>query len=174
MTAAVRRKLNFSKNNHQIFFKHVFIFKLENLPPYELTGNSSLGDWSSMQKSWNNGLASGFRLKVENACGNCDYSALNGIELICQDGTMITSTVVSFGIWKSAHSCLAGSFLTAFQLRSERMQGSGDDIAANDLQTKCRNGGMDLKYGGGTSLGNFMGWNSCKPGFYICGIQTLV
>ncbi|XP_070607627.1 vitelline membrane outer layer protein 1-like [Erythrolamprus reginae] len=121
------------------------------------------------------GHASGFVLKIEPYQGgnvHADDTALNGIRLFCEDKKFISSHIGKWGGWSDIKYCSAHSKLVAFSLRVERPQGpSLDDTAATNIQFKCSNN--EILVGNSHDWGKFGKWSpSCKPGTYICGLQT--
>ncbi|NXU90380.1 VMO1 protein, partial [Xiphorhynchus elegans] len=125
------------------------------------------GKWGS-REFCRHGYANGFALKVEHAQFGRDDTALNGIRLLCQDNSVIESSVGEWGTWTSFQVCSEG-YLISFSLRTEKSQGGGDDTAANNIQFKCSD--ETVLVGDGLSWGTFGPWSrSCK----ICGLQTKV
>lgn len=51
--------------------------------------------------------------------------------------------VTNWGVWGTFDNCTAGTFVQAFQLKTEAYQGSGDDTALNGIRFYCgvRNSG---------------------------------
>ncbi|CAM4663487.1 unnamed protein product [Leuciscus chuanchicus] len=78
----------------------------------------------------------------------------------------------SWGKWGLTQWCNTSGYLTAFMLRVESSQGSGDDTAANNIKFKC-SGGAVLE-GGSTTWGDWGEWSPTCEGRGICGIQTRI
>ncbi|XP_053167465.1 vitelline membrane outer layer protein 1-like [Hemicordylus capensis] len=130
------------------------------------------GDWGLAQFCLN-GYARGFSLKVEQtqSCWFlCDNTALNGIRLHCDDGSIIESAVAPWGTWTTVQYCLKTKMIS-FALRVQKPQGTSDDTAANNIQFSCGNESILTGHAG--ERGSFGAWsNRCSVG--ICGIQTRV
>ncbi|KAG7320880.1 hypothetical protein KOW79_015295 [Hemibagrus wyckioides] len=110
------------------------------------------GTWGTSERCPTGTYATGFSLKVENALGDGDDTALNGIALRCtkpmgstkepQPYSTVQSDAGSWGSWTQNIWCPKG-VLQAFQLRVESGQGRGDDTAANNIRFSCT-GGVEL------------------------------
>lgn len=131
------------------------------------------GSWESSRMCPSGFRAYGFSLRVERPLGNGDDTALNGIRLLCKQGSIHDVVVESaghWGDWTSWRSCSSG-YLDTFQLRVEPPQGSGDDTAANNMNVHCSNG--DILHGQGSSWGSWGSWSSrCSDG--VCGLQVKI
>ncbi|XP_058271598.1 vitelline membrane outer layer protein 1-like [Hemibagrus wyckioides] len=138
------------------------------------------GSWGHRDMCPYGTYATGFKY-VENALGDGDDTALNGIALRCtkpmgstkepQPYSTVQSDAGSWGSWTQNIWCPKG-VLQAFQLRVESGQGRGDDTAANNIRFSCT-GGVELT-GSGMYWGEWGGWSEKCVGAGICGIQTKV
>lgn len=70
-------------------------------------------------------------------------------------GTTLTPSAGNWGTWHPTVYCLAGQYATAFQMRVEGNQGSGDDTSLNAVKVQCR-----ALSGGATS------WVSSHNGYW--------
>ncbi|XP_063996811.1 vitelline membrane outer layer protein 1-like [Pogoniulus pusillus] len=134
------------------------------------------GPWGSWghQQFCPSGYVKGFALKVDAYQGFWlfyDDTALNGIRLICGDGTVIESSVGRWGNWTKAQFC-SSSKLVSFSLRVEKRRYLLDDTMANNVRFACSD--KTKLEGLGSSRGHFGPWsNNCTSGA-ICGLQTKV
>ncbi|XDV33488.1 hypothetical protein PO909_003885 [Leuciscus waleckii] len=133
--------------------------------------------WVGLKLPLSNGrLSCSFKVEGALIFGG-DDTALNGITLFCVDQyknpkqySSITSTVGGWGDWGKVQRC--PGYFTAFQLKVEPSQGSGDDTAANILNFKCSGG--EVLQGHGSNWGTLGDWSPTCEGKGICGIQTRV
>ncbi|NXS27388.1 VMO1 protein, partial [Pomatostomus ruficeps] len=131
------------------------------------------GSWGHKQFC-PSGYAKGFELKVQPYQGFWlfdDDTALNGVRLLCTDGTVIESSVGWWGNWTEAQLCSSNK-LVSFSLRVERWHYLHDNTAVNNVRFACSNG-TELE-GWGLSGGYFGPWSSNCTSGAICGLQTKV
>ncbi|XP_067417947.1 vitelline membrane outer layer protein 1 homolog [Emydura macquarii macquarii] len=121
------------------------------------------GTWGEEQSCPDGSFATGFSLKVELPQLAGDDTALNGIRLLCSNGTSIQSNVGPWGYWTPVKNCPSGSRLTQFRLRVEPCQGLKDDTAANNIEFVCTDG-TELK-------GDGRCWGKWGPQSHSCGLQ---
>lgn len=154
----------------------------------DVTNGASWGKWWEAEYCPTGTYAHKFRLLVENDCGLCDDTGLNGIEMECyaEGGGGFYGTITSgqgqWGGYRDSHECLVVGeytfFITRFSLRVEGDQGIGDDTAAGNLRVECREKSGDSTYlleGDGTGWGGWGGWSSeCPQGSAVCGMETRV
>ncbi|NXS81995.1 VMO1 protein, partial [Erpornis zantholeuca] len=133
------------------------------------------GSWGHKQFC-PSGYAKGFELKVSFDFFRGfwlfgDDTALNGVRLLCTDGSVIESSVGWWGNWTEAQVC-SSSKLVSFSLRVARWQYLRDNTAVNNVRFACSNG-TQLE-GWGLSGGHYGPWSSNCTSGAICGLQTKV
>ncbi|XP_032075632.1 vitelline membrane outer layer protein 1-like [Thamnophis elegans] len=129
------------------------------------------GDWGPSEFC-DYGLAKGFSLKVEYEQTVGDNTALNGIRLYCNDGTILESKVGPWGTWTPKKICIGG-YLVSFSLRVEGLRKHLDNSAANNIWFKCSHSNMTIM-GSGHTRGKFGPWSERCPLNGICGMRTRV
>ncbi|XP_043940101.1 vitelline membrane outer layer protein 1-like [Protopterus annectens] len=137
-----------------------------------VTNGGTWGLWGDVELCPPDSKAYGFSLKVEEAQGGGDDTALNAIQLHCtgeEDG--IDSSTGEWGDWTAMRTCSSNGVLTSFSLRVEPPQHGGDDTAANNIKFRCSTG--EVIEGKGAIWGTYGEWSKeCSHG--ICGLQTRV
>uniref|UniRef100_A0ABM5FWH5 Vitelline membrane outer layer protein 1-like n=1 Tax=Pogona vitticeps TaxID=103695 RepID=A0ABM5FWH5_9SAUR len=122
------------------------------------------------------GHAIGFSLKVapyQGGKASQDDTALNGLRLVCNDNTFISSAVGKWGAWSEINHCPRPHKLVSFSLRVEKSQGFGDDTAANNIQFLCSD--ETVLRGNSHNWGHYGLWSPrCKDDTFICGLRTKV
>nr|XP_020658796.1 vitelline membrane outer layer protein 1-like [Pogona vitticeps] len=102
-----------------------------------------------------------------------DDTALNGLRLVCNDNTFISSAVGKWGAWSEINHCPRPHKLVSFSLRVEKSQGFGDDTAANNIQFLCSD--ETVLRGNSHNWGHYGLWSPrCKDDTFICGLRTKV
>lgn len=142
-------------------------------------GKTTFGRWTKTIMCKDSGQVSGFRLRVENSNGG-DDTALNGIQLMCKDGTVTNKIEGYFGEWKPWQFCeVVGnhayySYIDGFNFRSEGRQYGGDDTAGNNVKMRCNNR-MELD-GQGTRWGSWdhKSFQGCPDESFLCGVQARI
>nr|XP_028581565.1 vitelline membrane outer layer protein 1-like [Podarcis muralis] len=131
------------------------------------------GEWGPIEFCLK-GHANGFRLKVDPWKLYHlfkDDTSLNGIRLICTDGSVIQSDVGPYGQWTKEETCPKGR-LISFSLRVQESQGVDDDTSANNIRFSCEHGAVLT--GHSTDWGTFGPWSAICPKGAICGIRTRI
>ena len=101
-----------------------------------------------------------------------DDTALNGIELTCADGEVITSLTGPWGTWGGRLTCQVGQFVKGAKIRDEANQRGSDDTAANGLKVVCTDNQV-LSPGNGF-WGSWSAMKVCPKGYVVYGIRTSV
>eukprot|EP00092_Neocalanus_flemingeri_P004401 GFUD01004734.1.p1 GENE.GFUD01004734.1~~GFUD01004734.1.p1 ORF type:complete len:1003 (-),score=126.99 GFUD01004734.1:84-3092(-) len=133
---------------------------------------TSWGDWGSAQYCPHGYFVNSVNLQIEGTQGKGDDTALNTIQLRCNDGTSITSSTGPWGSWTGYTSCNSG-YMQGVQLRSESEQGKGDDTAVNGLRFAC-NDGHGWRTAGSGHWGSWGVGPVCPSGSAVYGIKTRV
>ena len=144
------------------------------------TQNDGLfGTWGEKQMCPPNQYVYAMRLRSEPNQGSGDDTALNAIELLCNNKqgsgyTAILSKQGPFGLWSPNVYCTSFSDpVVAYNLLIEPPQGSGDDTGANNLVLYC-NGGTQLSAQVQTNFGVWQPVNRCPLGMAVVGLITRV
>ena len=116
------------------------------------------------------GRIKGFKLRVEAEIDG-DNSALNGIQLICQDGSTSRQIEGHYGVWSNATECSGDGYITDVDVRGTVGRGYGlgpgkDDYGATNVRVKCSGG--DEQVGDGIAVGDFAGYGKCPVVTYLC------
>lgn len=115
-----------------------------------------------------------FKLRVETYQGSGDDTALNEIELICndEDETVINGAGGFWGEWSEKVECERG--FRGFQLKQEPDQGSNsDNTAANGLKMFCGDN-MELTTKNNGAWGNWSESVFCPNETVICGLRVQI
>ncbi|XP_014462434.2 vitelline membrane outer layer protein 1 homolog [Alligator mississippiensis] len=141
----------------------------------EVENGGPWGDWGHKEFCPRGTYASAFALKVQPHQGWShfgDDTGLNGVRLICTDGSSIQSSEGKWGLWQSPRGC-GGGTLVQFRLRAEPPRGPfRDDEAATDVSMLCSNGREVA--GEGSTSGDWGNWSRPCAFGAVCGLQTRV
>jgi hypothetical protein len=103
----------------------------------------------------------GYSMRVEPPQGKGDDTALNGLTLNCYDRAGKTAQLVAlqgnWGNWGQSANCPTGTYATAFKLKIEGPQGTGDDTGVNSLKFTCSKG-HEIEASGGGQWGSWTSW----------------
>lgn len=142
-------------------------------------GGSGFGDWSQKVYCPNGSYAVGFSLQIEESCGGgCDDTALNGVRILCSNGTTVESGHRVWGGWRPPQECAAGEAAYAYSLGVEHyLGGKEDDTSANSLKVRCRKiGSYDVPTADlaihGPFADTWTAWARCPVNSMIVGLLT--
>lgn len=129
------------------------------------------GTWSNFQNCPSKSFAIGFRIRVESDQGNGDDTALNEIELICndEDETAINGAAGSWGDWSKELGCEQG--FIGFQMNQQEDQRGMDNTAANGLKMFCSNG-TERVPNNNALFGSWTDPVMCPNQTVICGLRV--
>lgn len=148
-----------------------------------IMGKTSYGDWSRIIWCKNSGQIAGFRLQVEDALGvGGDDTALNGIQLLCKDGTVTDALEGPFGTWRAWQFCDTKSlykfsqYVTGVNFRSEKKQygGDQDDSGGNNVMFQCTNRRVIDGQGGTYGTWDSPTFKTCPYESFPCGVQAKI
>lgn len=121
--------------------------------------------------------AIGFRTRVE--APNDDYSALNSVELICNDNsrTRISSYEGLWGTWSYDIYCPTGKRLIGFRYSMDPYNGpymfDGDDTGIDSFRMYCEDSNTELIPSNEENIGTWKSAINCPSNYFICGISSL-
>lgn len=101
----------------------------------------TLGSWSSDAFcQGNDNPVVGFDVREEGSQGSGDDTAINDIDLYCNNGGKYISAPVkaNWGSWKPVQRCPSGQAVVGILTQVEPSQGGGDDTALNGLKLYCK------------------------------------
>ena len=136
-------------------------------------GSTSWGDWSNYIWCKAGKRVNGFRLRVEKNQGGDDDSALNGIQLSCENVGISNEIPGIWGTWRDWVYCNDGTYVTSFDLLSQHdinRATNFDNVAASNVKMRCSDG-KEIN-GGGLDLGDWEGYKSCPTRSYLCGVRA--
>ena len=136
------------------------------------------GQWGEQDLCPPGEFAVGYALKSEGSQGSGndnDDTALNGIRLLCNGGTKVTSKFEKFGAWQSALRCTTGKgAINGFKIKIEDKAGhDADDTGANQVNMACL-GGSPLTGNGKTPWGTWSVMETCSGDKVVIGLTTRV
>jgi len=102
------------------------------------------GNWKNMKKCPKGQYIGGARVQFEDSCGDCDDTALNGLQLYCVDrewnnGSTKVVHVGHWGKWKAWRFSKKHHFVTGARVRYEGK--GGDDTALNGIEFRVQEAG---------------------------------
>jgi hypothetical protein len=140
------------------------------------------GNWGKAQFCAAGAFARSVRVKVQpfQGDGEADDTGVNGIEFLCSDGCVITSTMGSFGEFADNKTCPGtneNGFVDSLQFKSSEALGNGlgenDNTGIDGLRWCCSAG-----WGWTQTINGYKGSlgerASCPSGYAIYGFQTKV
>jgi hypothetical protein len=145
--------------------------------------NLDRGNWGPAEYCGSGHYANGFRSKVQKYCGeDCDNTSMNGIQLVCSDENIISSSVGQWGAWAPNFSrCDPGQKLTGFSVKLQSDQGREDETATNAIEMRCSDGktltSLEGDFGEwikSVSGGESDIWFNCPNNLSIFGLRTQV
>lgn len=144
------------------------------------------GDWARSMETCSAGLlVTGFQLKMEEKVDNQDNTAINGIRFMCGapfrpgfvNMQQITSNYGRYGKAIEREFCDDFGYAIGFQMKSQKYQGRGDDVAAANMKLICFDGteleGYD-EQGDFFPESEYTEMQMCPEKMALCGLQTQV
>ena len=134
-----------------------------------------MGVWSPFESCDAGSFVIGFRQKVDPYQGSGDDTALNAIELICNDKETkrIRGATGMWGSWSDEQFCKGKQRAIGFQLKQESPQGDGDDTAANALRLVCQDNSV-VKVNNDGPFGEWSKIIKCSADQVICGLRVQI
>lgn len=135
------------------------------------------GAWGRTESCSGDSYAVGFRQRVQSDQGvDFDNTALNEIEIICEDGKRINGNATGgVGEWSQEQKCDPGQYLFGFKLKQQEPQESGDNTAANGISFICDNlQGKWLVAENDGPWGSYRSIITCPQDTCICGISVQI
>lgn len=107
---------------------------------------------------------------------NGDETALNEIELVCNDGNVkkIRGAKGFWGTWGTEQTCPDEQPIVGFQIKQESAQGHrADDTGANGVQMICLDGTV-LSAGNDAPWGEWSEKHFCPENTAVCGLRVQI
>jgi pimeloyl-ACP methyl ester carboxylesterase len=96
------------------------------------------GSWYPSAMCSGTSYLSGAALRLEGSQGSGDDTGANDVRFRCSNGTDIQAPGgMGYGSWGATNSCPAGTAVCGVQVRTEGLQGDGDDTAMNGMRLAC-------------------------------------
>jgi pimeloyl-ACP methyl ester carboxylesterase len=96
------------------------------------------GSWHPSAVCSGTSYLSGAALRLEGSQGSGDDTGANDVRFRCSNGTDIQAPGgMGYGSWGATNSCPAGTAVCGVQVRTEGLQGDGDDTAMNGMRLAC-------------------------------------
>ena len=132
------------------------------------------GTWSDFENCDPSFFVIGFNQRVQKPSEGTDNTALNELELTCNDRSLsrISGSSAVAGDWGTEKRCKAKQGVNSFQLRQQKSI-QGDNTAANGLKLFCEDG-SELSPGNDGQLGDWSEKISCPENFLICGLRVQI
>jgi len=152
---------------------------------------TALGFWGGGTACPDGKYAAGIQLKIMPISPDKDNTALNGVKVHCDDGTVITSAEGPDGAWSELGKCPDGQKVYGFRVRNRAYTEGVDNSGINDVMFFCRTDSLDatseIRFGDpardaqpGVVVGKATpakegGWENeltCGSSLFLCGVQV--
>ena len=158
---------------NKLYYLTVFYLNILALVPGPSLGHTTWGLWTEFERCPLLKKITGFRIRVEADVGGGDDTGLNSIQFSCEGVTNTGELKSPFGTWTSWTTCNDDGFVERLDVRGTRSRpGDVDDYGATNVRIECSGG--DIQTGGGLSHGDWVGFQGCPTGYYICGARAQI